>query len=49
MNFEAFASPTKSLNEYKTAKKNPQKMIQIRFQVKNGVIRITSIIKSLQV
>ena len=49
MNFEAFASRTKSLNEYKTTKKKPQKTTQIRFQAKNGMMRITSISKSLQV
>ena len=38
MNFEAFASQTKSLNEYKTEN-----------DAKNGVMRISSISKSLQV
>ena len=45
INFEAFASGIKSLNEYKTANKKPQKMPQKQFQTKNGVVRITSISK----
>ena len=45
INFEAFASRIKSLNEYKTASKKPPKKTQKQFQAKNGVMRITSISK----
>ena len=43
IDFEAFASGIKSLNEYKTTNKKPQKMTQKGFQAKNGVMLITSI------
>ena len=43
MNFESFASRIMDFREFTPAKKNPEKIIQKRFQIKNTNMRMTNV------
>ena len=45
MSFDAYAGRIMSLHEHETVEKRPQKKVQKCFQVKNGIMKMTSISK----